>query len=533
MTAKNFVQGAIILAIAGLIAKIIGAFFRIPLVSVIGTEGIGYYSMAYPVYSLLGVVATAGIPAAISKMVAEKIAVNKPLEAHNIFKVAVRALIIIGVICSMLLFALSPLIASVIKSAPAIYSLVAISPALFFAAVISAYRGYFQGMEQMKPTALSQIIEQLFKLLLGLSLAYVFFQKTGKPEFGACGALLGISLSEVISCGYIIIYYKISKKTVAIRALNTKEKIDYKPILNKLVKLAVPVVIGACVMPIILSLDSVIVTRVLQDIGYSQRQTAALYGVLTGVVNPLINMPAILSLALAMSLVPAISSSYIKKDFETVKAKTSLGIKLAISVGMPATMGFMVFARPIISLLYKNISSSELAVGVQLLQLLSLGVLCLTFVQTTTGILQGLNKPMIPVYSLCAGAVVKVVVSLILMYIPSINIIGAAIGTLCCFLTGAVINTVFVLKYSNLKIDFYNHILKPLCSTATMIIIAWLIYSVFGVYSNTAGILLAVIFGVIVYAMVLLFSRTFLREELITLPGGEKLLKLLIKLKIF
>ncbi|MEG1859954.1 MAG: oligosaccharide flippase family protein, partial [Christensenellaceae bacterium] len=223
-TQKNFVKGAAILAIAGLIVKIIGAFFRIPLTNVVGTEGMGYYQLAYPVYSLLLVVSTAGLPTAISKLVSERVAKDDYEGAHYTFQIAWRVLAILGVITAILMFFLSGTIAKVQSTPPAIYSLMAISPALFFVSILSAYRGYFQGLQYMVPTAISQIVEQVGKLGIGLFVAYLFLSITGKPEMGAAGALIGVSCSEAISLLYMMIVYKRRKGEILLNIKNLDPK---------------------------------------------------------------------------------------------------------------------------------------------------------------------------------------------------------------------------------------------------------------------------------------------------------------------
>ncbi|MEG0251386.1 MAG: polysaccharide biosynthesis protein [Christensenellaceae bacterium] len=535
-TQKNFVKGAAILAIAGLIVKIIGAFFRIPLTNVVGTEGMGYYQLAYPVYSLLLVVSTAGLPTAISKLVSERVAKDDYEGAHYTFQIAWRVLAILGVITAILMFFLSGTIAKVQSTPPAIYSLMAISPALFFVSILSAYRGYFQGLQYMVPTAISQIVEQVGKLGIGLSVAYLFLSITGKPEMGAAGALIGVSCSEAISLLYMMIVYKRRKGEILLNIKNLDPKgatKNFKPIFKKILAIAIPVTLGACVMPIVMSIDSVIVSRTLQSIGYAQKTATSMYGVLTGVVNPLINMPAVLSLALAMSLVPAISQSKAQGDVQEMRNKSSFGLKLALLVGLPAATAFILLAQPIIMLLYKSVQGSELVMATGLFQLLSLGVLFLTLVQTMTGILQGMGKPFLPVYSLIVGAAVKIGVSLWLISVPSINIYGAAIGTMACYAIAAVMDVVFVVRRSQFKLSLINHILKPVLATAVMGVVVFLVYRLLGGHSNTVGVLAAILIGLVVYVLALLLTGGLTKQELTMVPGGAKITKVMKKLKVW
>ncbi|MDL2237238.1 polysaccharide biosynthesis protein [Christensenellaceae bacterium OttesenSCG-928-K19] len=535
-TQKNFVKGAAVLGIAGLIVKIIGALFRIPLANVVGTEGMGYYQMAYPVYTLLLTVSTAGLPTAISKLVSERIAHGDYAGAHYTFQVARRVLLLIGIVTAILMFALARPISNLQATPPAMYSLMAISPALFFVSVMSAYRGYFQGMQNMTPTALSQLVEQAGKLVIGLSLAYVMLERTGNPAFGAMGALIGVTIAEAVALFYMIGVYGRRKNEILANIPQLDKdgaKKNFRPIVKQVLLIAIPVTLGACVMPIVSALDSVIVSRTLQDIGYAQKEATSMYGVLTGVVNPLINMPAVLSLALAMSLVPAISQSSAQGDTANVKAKSSFGFKLALLVGLPCATGFMLLAQPIIMMLYKNVQGSELAMAVMLFQMLSFGVLFLTLVQTMTGILQGLGKPVLPVISLAVGATAKVVVSILLIRVPDINIYGAAAGTICCYAIAAVMDIIFVVRRSGFSISIVNHIIKPVLATVVMGVCVYAAYRLVGGYSNTAGVLAAILVGIVVYAGVLLLTRGLTQLELDMLPGGGRLAKVMKKMRIW
>ncbi len=533
---KSFVKGAAILAAAGIIVKIIGAVFRIPLANLIGPEGLGYYQFAYPIYAALLVVSTAGLPTAISKMVSERIAKDDYAGAHYTFQVAWRVLLVLGVATSLIMFALAGPISSLQQSPPAIYSLLTISPALFFVSMISAYRGYFQGLQYMTPTAVSQLLEQVGKLCIGLSAAKILYDTTGRPELGAMGAILGVTISEVVSLAYMMIVYRRRKGEIIshIAVLDPKgASKNFKPILKQIAIIAIPVTLGACVNPIVQSLDSFIVSRTLQEIGYSQQLATSTFGLLTGYVNPLINMPAVLSLALAMSLVPAISESKAKNDSAGVSSKSSFGFKLALLVGLPASLAFIILAQPIIQLLYSSLSADKALIAANLLQLSAFGVMFLTMIQTMTGILQGFGKQLVPVISLAIGAVAKVIVSILLIRIPSINIYGAAIGTIVCYAIAAVLDIIFAVRYTKFKLSPLNHIIKPVMASLVMGAGVYLAYRLVGPHSNTLGVLAAIVVGLIVYLLMLIFTKGLTQEELAMVPGGGKLEKVMKKLKVW
>lgn len=530
---KSFVEGAAVLGIAGLIVKVIGAVFRIPLVNAVGTEGMGYYNVAYPIYALLLVVSTAGLPTAVSKLVAEKAAVGDYAGAHDTFKTAFRVLVIIGAATSLLMFAAGGFIAdSIVMQPKGMFSLMAISPALFFVAALSAYRGYFQGLQLMSPTAVTQVIEQVGKLIFGLYLAYLWMP--GGPEYGAAGALVGVSVSEACALVYIMGMYRRRKKDILLRAgLGRAFRLPERGTVKKLILIAVPVTLGACVMPIMAAIDSAIISRNLQAIGYSQQAAASVYGTLTGVVNPLINMPAVLSLALAMSLVPSISESVAQRDARQLQSKASFGLKLAVFIGLPAALGFYLLAGPIIHLLFRSVTGAEFELAVSLLRVLSMGVLFLTLVQSMTGVLQGLGKPALPVVGLAVGAVAKVFLSINLIRDPNINIMGAVYGTMACYAIAAGIDVAFVLKRIRFRVSMMDHIIKPATATALMGGVALLVYREIGAWSNTMGVLAAILAAGLLYFLSLVFMRAVTREETALMPGGGKMRRLMRRARVW
>ena len=534
---KTFVKGAAILGVMGLICKVIGAIFRIPLTNIIDipgqVSGMAYYQMVYPVYALLLVVSTAGLPAAISKMVSERRALSDYKGAENVFKTSFKLLLIIGVVSAVVLFAISKPLAILFDFPEAAINFMMLSPAVCFVAIISSYRGYFQGMQMMAPTGVSQLLEQLVKLLAGLYFAKMFLPLG--PQYGAAGALLGVSLSEILALILLFIIYQVKKPAIK-REIeqnsNTKGETK-KQLLRLLLKIAIPVTIGACIMPIVMAIDTVVVIRGLKAIGFTEVEASSKFAHLTAYVNSLVNMPAVLSLALAMSLVPAISSFKAKGMKTELKQQSGLGFKIALLVGLPSAVGLSILAKQVLLLLYKPINpalySGEMAVKaaqaldetVMLLVIMSIAILMLTMLQTMTGILQGLGKVKIPVINLGIAAIVKIIVSVVLIRIPNINIVGAAIGTVLCYGIAAILNVYFVVKHTGMKISMLNHITKPVVCTALMGMVVYLIYPVIFdlVKSNTIATLGAIIVGAIVYAGALIFTKTITKEEIALIRG--------------
>ena len=533
MTKKSFIKGAAILAIAGLICKILGAAYRIPLGNIIGTEGMGNYQMAYPVFSLLVVISASGIPTAISKLVSEREAAGDRSGANYVFRVSLIALSVLGVSSCLLLASLSQPISRALGMASSSISLVAISPALLVISITAAFRGYFQGLQLMSPTAASQVSEQVVKLAAGIYFAKALMPLG--PAYGAAGALLGVSLSEAGGLLVVLGYYmRCRKKPVLYAPKKIAKKGDYKKTLGLILRIAIPVTMGACVMPFVAAIDSFMVMRVLQGMGYSSQEASSLYGLLTGFVQPLINMPSVISVALSVSLVPAISFARAQRRYDTVSRETSLGFRLAILLGLPLAVLFFLFARPVLHLLYGSLSPDDLTRATHLMQIMSIAILFLSVVQIQTGILQGMGRTLLPVGNMILGAAVKVFVGIWLIRVPSLNVTGAAMGTVMCLGIAAILDSAMVVRYSRIRFHVGDYIIRPLVCTAGMGAGAWVVWRFsYPHVGGGAGLLLAVAAAVLIYAILLVLLQAIRKEDLAHIPGGEKGTRILVRLGIW
>ncbi len=526
MAAKSsFVKGAAILGVAGLLVKIIGAFYRVPLTNIIGLDGWGNYQAVYPVYAFLLVASSAGLPTAISKLVSERLAQGDEYGARRVFKIAFRLLSVIGVVSGVALALLSRPLASANSFQGSYLGFLAIAPALFFVSLLSAYRGYFQGMQRMSPTAVSQIIEQIGKLAVGLTLGASLLPLG--PEYAAMGAMIGVSFSELLALVLLMGYYHRVKRDMG-EIKPTHKAEPRKNVIAALLAIAIPVTIGASILPLTQTVDSFMIVNKLVGIGYALQDAQDAFSVLTGPVSSLINMPAVLSLAIAMSLVPAISRAVAQKRTVDVRDMTGTGLKITILIGMPASVGMFCLAEQILHMLYPALKPAELALGTQLLQTMSIAVMMLALVQSMTGILQGMGKQMVPVINLFFGAIIKVVVSLILLGMPKINIVGASVGTIACYTFAAIMNIIYVCRRTGLKPRFLDFVLKPLIASGLMaggILVLYPLLLNMG-DSNTIATLLSVVVAVIIYFSTILLTKTLNPTDLELIPGGSKLIRL-------
>jgi stage V sporulation protein B len=435
MQKQSLLRGALILSVAGVVVKVIGAVYRIPLASIITSEGMGYYGTAYPIYIFLLTISTTGIPTAISKMVSERIALGDRREAHRVFRISFTALFTVGVVFSVMLFAGSEILVNVLGNPKAYYAMLAVAPALFFVPIMSAFRGYFQGMQNMLPTALSQIFEQLGRVVVGFILAIALLPRG--LEYAAAGASFGATSGAIAGIVVIYIIYALNRKQILGQVEKSPDlnALPARTILNELLAIAVPITIGASVIPLMNMIDLGVVMRRLQSAGFSATEANSLYGQLTQMAATLVNFPQVITIALAASLVPAISESVAKGDREGIRKKSLVGLKAGVLIGLPAAVGLSALARPIMLMLYPKEPEAW-----AVLQVLALGFVFLALVQTATGILQGLGRPIFPVKNLLVGSVFKLVVSYSLTAIPSINIRGAALGTVVGYMVAGILN---------------------------------------------------------------------------------------------
>lgn len=533
MTKKSFLHGALILGVAGLIIKVLGAIFRIPLANIIGDTGMGYYQTAYPVYVLLLTISTAGFPVAISKMVAERNAIGRPHEAYRVYQLSFILLLFIGAFSSLILFFGAETIVTRLGNPGAKYAMMAIAPALFAVPMMAASRGYFQGLQDMRPTAASQVVEQLFRVIVGLSLAVVMLKKG--LEFAAAGASFGATAGAVAGLLTIVGLFLFQKKSMqkTIGRHSGKEMEKSSAILGQLLLIAIPITIGAAIMPIMNTIDVAIVINRLTASGFTQEAANSLYGQLTGMAGPLINFPQVLTQAIAMSLVPAVAEAYKKNEIDYLKYNVELGYRTALVLGLPSAFGLMILSEPIMLLLYPAQKASAVSAAPSLF-ILSFGVIFLATVQTLTGVLQGIGKQLIPVRNLAIGALVKVALTYVLTGIPSINIRGAAMGTVAAYLVASTLNLLAVKKYTGVRFDWKTTLGKPLLSALAMSAVVLVFYrltshilgNLIGTnMANAAAAGTSVLLGALAYGILLIKTKAIRPDELRRLPKGEKLAK--------
>lgn len=531
--ATRLMKGATILAIAGIVSKIFGAIFRIPLTNMIGAEGQSYYGCAYPVYQFFYVIATAGFPVAISRMVSERIAHGDYINAHKSYKIALKVSAVISFISFILCYFGAGFLATWYYRNPgAEASIKAISVALLFAPFAASLRGYFQGQQEMGPTAVSQVLEQFARVIIGLVLAYAFFRTN--LELAAAGATFGASAGMIVAMVVLIfIYFRTSGRRKSLIESSAVREESERTRLKELIEIVIPITIGSSIMPLMMLIDGAVVMRRLQATGWSFEMSKTLYGLISGYCDPLVNLPVVFVDAITISLIPAVTRAFTLKLKSDLDHNIKTGLKTMMVIAYPCAIGLMVLARPILYMLFpRKLDEADLAV--QTLQILAFSIITLAIMRTLSSSLQGIGKMVLPVVNLFIGAVVKIIVTYILVGIPALNINGAAIGSVLAYLTAGLLNYRGLRKYADVDLDLRSIFIRPLYASVIMGLSAIAVYKL--VYliiaRNIIATGLAIVAAVVVYFIMIFVTKAVTRDELELIPKGDMIYRFAEKLRL-
>ncbi|MDR3559971.1 MAG: polysaccharide biosynthesis protein [Negativicutes bacterium] len=525
MSRDTFLKGALILTVAGIVVKLIGSVNRIFLSRLLGGEGIGLYQMAYPIYLLALSISSAGIPVAISIIVAEKIALGDYRGANRVFRTSLYVLAATGVIFTfMLYFGAGWLIEShFVRDPRAYYAIAALAPAIFFVTVLSSYRGYFQGLQMMTPTAISQIVEQFFRVVTMIAFAYLLLPRG--LEYAAAGASFGAGPGAAAGL-LVLIYFYWRARPGFQQKMNNQPDIKQEGsgrIITRIVRLALPVSLANIMLPVVSNIDLFIVPARLEVAGYTVEQATELFGYLTGMAVPLINLATILTASLAASLVPAVSEAFTLRNHQQVYQRTATAMRISNLITIPSFVGMWLLARPISQMLYGT-PNADTSIAI-----LSLGIFLLGIHQVSTGVLQGLGYTAIPVINMGLSAVVKIMMSWVLTAMPELGIKGAAWATNVDFGVAAVLNMYFVYRYVGFAFDIKDT-LKTAVAAAIMGGVVLLTYDAVmaKMLHNTISTLAAVVFGGGAYAIALLLLGGVSQRDIEQVPRvGARLAQVL------
>ena len=504
MNKQSLIKGSIILGSAGILTRFLGLFFRWPLIMLIGDEGIGYYQMSYPLYMFFIAMAS-GVPVAISKMISEKNATNDIYGSFEVMKESAILMAIIGTGTTLSLFFFAKEIIVLLKwDAKAYYSLIGISFAPIVISFVTIFRGFFQGLQNMTPSAISQIIEQLGRVIFGVGLAVILLPRG--IEYSAGGAAFGATAGAVLGGSYLYSKYEKIKRRYKIKNIKINTEV-----LNTILKIAIPISLGTTVGSIMNLIDSILVPQKLLDAGYTKTQATILYAQLTGKASVIINIPLTISMAICTSLIPIIAEIFILKKQKELMEKIDISMKMATIIAIPCTFGLFFLAEPVMKFIFQGRFD-----GIEILKYLSLTIPFIIITQTTTAILQGTGNYIMPVINLLIGCIIKVVLTWILVPLGQFNIYGAVIASFGAYTVVSILN-IITMKYKlRIKMRFYEIVIKPMYASVIMMLFVLISYNF--LYKNTTsnGIscLISILLGMIIYMSLIIAFKMFNIEEI-------------------
>ena len=576
----SFMGNVAIILFAQIMVKLLGLVYRMVITNIdgFGNAGNGFYNAGFQVYTVLLAISSVGIPNAIAKMVSERAALGDYRSAHRIFKTAMKLFSVIGIICAALLYIGADFVAiHIVNMDGAQYVMRALAPSIFFVCVASVIRGYFQGLNDMRATSLSQMLEQIFKC--GLTIAFVILtvgnmpqimqllskitllyssnagEKT-PPEIMAAWANAASSAATLVSVLYLLLFYMRRKRGIdeKIRMSSGEAlNVSTSKLMKMILMISVPISLASIITAVNRVVDLATITRGIETafaggipaIGNAAaiaKPTAAQLNdaavTLSGMLSKsdtLFNMPLALNIAFATVLVPSIAGALAKGDTEEASSKTSYSFLISVLLILPCAIGYMVLSEPIYKIIYPATPD-----GADLLSIMAAALVFSALTQTLTGALQGIGKVFVPAVGILAGCICKVILNLILIRIPSINIYGAAFSSIVCQLAAFLVNFFVLIKYIPLKVTAVKYVVKPLAAGALMGVTALGVYKgVFfllpsgGYTDNLIAAAAAIAAAAVVYIVLVLALHIMDKEDILLLPGGGKIYSLLVKMRIY
>ncbi len=525
---QNYLHGAAILAVGVVIMKILGAVYKIPLGNILGDDGYGYFLTAYNIYNIFLTLATAGLPVALSRMISEANTLGRPMQAKRTFNIAFTAFAVIGIAGTLIMFIFPTELAVAMNAPKSAQSILALSPAVLLCCLLSAYRGYCQGHGNMTPTTVGQVLEVLVKVIVGFALALLLTGMGKSLPICSAGAIFGVVAGSLAALAYMV-YYK--KRHYGERSITSPDKADSSAkILKDLFRIGIPITLGASVMSLFTLIDNKLVLYQLKNsVGFSHDVADTLWGVY-GKAMTLYNLPAAFITPLTISVVPSIAACVAAKKHAEGCEIGETSIRIASIICMPMGVGLAVLSGPIMRVVYPSAHES----GGELLLYMGIASIFVCLALISNAVLQAHGNEKYPVFSMLAGGATKIVVNWLLVGNPSINIIGAPIGTICCYLVMCIMNYVFLCRCMERRPGLKRMLLRPVISCLVMGASAWAVNGiaarVLGAdswFGTAAAMLAAVAVAVVVYLVMIIASRAITLEDMKLIPKGEKIAKLL------
>ncbi|MBR5309143.1 MAG: polysaccharide biosynthesis protein [Clostridia bacterium] len=542
---QNLLIGAMVLLISNLIVKVIGAIYKIPLTNMLGTQGMAYFNAAYSFYVTIYLVSTAGIPVAISRMVATSEGQGKHRESKRILRVALILFSIVGFVAMAIMMLLAKFYATRVEIPDSYLSMYAIAPTLFFICISSTFRGYYQGKKNMTLSAIAQVIEALTKLIVGLA-AVKLFISVFELRVTSAYAISGVTIGVVLSLAFALFYhFKESRGEDFDDEDDNSPLRSSKSILAELAMICVPIAVSSCVTGLTRFVDTSLIVSSLRDVGYIKDTAESLYGAFSSIVISLLDMPPSLITPLAISLLPNLAQYFAARDKEKAFGVIDSSFRIGALIAFPCTFGMACVSGGVIKTLFREeyiagtqITNSEVCATA--LSIVSVSIFFLAMIAITNSILQAWHREVYPILSALCGIVVKCIIEYFLLRIPGMGINGASLSTVACHLTIIIMNFIFVIRFTGYVPKIGKLFMKPFIAAALCGLGALLTYR--GIDIVTAEIISgrtqalvclvpSVGVAVVIYVVALAVMKGLVREDIMMLPKGSKICRLLTKFK--
>lgn len=514
---STFLTGVVVLTVSNLLTKMAGLLFKIPMNYIVGDTGMGYYNSAYSIYTFFYMVATSGLPVALSVMVSENRAAGNVIGAKRVYRTALTLFTIGGLLTAGTMLFGSGSLAEMIRSEKSALSVMIAAPTMLFISVSSAVRGYFQGCGNMVPTAVTQLIEAVGKLLIGVAAAMYAIRMGYEIHVVAAYAVSGLTLGSLVGMLWLLVsgFLRRDRDLMPDDHVLHNDKRPIREILIRFLKISLPVTVSASVMSLTNMIDTAMIQRVLQNCGMSGESAAALYGNYTSLAVPMFNLPPVLVYPIAYSLVPAVAAASASGNTAEAREKITTSLRFAVIIGLPCAMGMTALADPILCLLYRPESAHTAS---PLLALLAPSSFFVCILAVTNSILQSCGQERKPVISMLAGAAVKLISGRILL--ETMGISGAPVSTLLCYLTVTVLNFIFVVRVSGVRLELCKIFLRPLLSASVCTLTATVLFRLLHPQiGGRIGCIAAIVIAAAVYCICLMLTNSVEREEITGLLG--------------
>ncbi len=529
---QNFLQGTALLAMATAIVKVIGALYKIPLNAIIGEQGFGYFNTAYEIYNVLLMISTAGLPVAMSRMISQASSLKHYNQVRRVYSTARGIFLGLGITGSLLMTVFCRQLAAFQNQPDAWAAIGCLGPCVLLICIMSTYRGFFQGQSNMLPTSISQVLEAVVKLIVGMAAAMALMKLTNSVPLAAGGAILGVTASCLVSAIYLFSRFR---KSFALLPQTSEETRTFSDTAKGLLIIAIPITIGSAGLQLLTMLETKIYMGRLLDLGYAQSAADTMRGIY-GMTQTIFNMPCSFITPITISIIPAITAQLTLCNDSEAKATEESAARITGLISMPCAFGLGLMAEPVTALL-GGYTGDNLILATKLMAILGFSIMFNAVVLVTTAIMQAHGHAGRPVINMLIGGVLKLAAVFILTGNPSIGIVGTPVGTLLCYLAICVLNIYSIRTLLPHPPALVKNLLRPFLAAAVMGIFvcgASAILKTMGFDSHTGGRLIRLILcgvpiavGVLVYAVAAVKFKVITREDCLLLPKGEKIAKLL------